>query len=259
MALLGNYSVLQKSCAQFTNGTSVAGSYAGVTPSNYQKNGLRVNRFGGPNGFSDHAAIPSGYVPPYAFALPKQSGGLASYKNISASISNTNALLAIGINIDANLDATITKTDAILALIVALQADLSASGTITDANMAIILLLQAAISASGTITDAQLGNILGLAASLSANMTLTNSITNLVNLSADIGGAPELSPDGLAAALLNALLADYNEPGSVGEALNNVGASGNPWSSVLSSNNSDGTFGKRVQEILTKIDYIGLK
>lgn len=207
MALIGNYSVLQKSCAQFTNGTSTAGAFAAVTPSNYQKNGLRVNRFGGPHAFADHAATPVGYIPPYSFALPKKSGGMATFKNISANISTTDALLALGINIDASLSATMSETDAILALIVALDANLSASGTITDAQLAIILLLQSNLSASGTFTDAQLGNILGLAAALSASMTVSNSITNLVNLSADISNAA----DGLSAASISSELLDNQD------------------------------------------------
>lgn len=260
MALIGNYSVLQKSCAQFTNGTSTAGAYAAVTPSNYQKNGLLVNRFGGPTGFADHAALPSGYIPPYSFALPKKSGGLASFKGMSASISTTDALLALGVNIDADLSATITKTDAILALIVALQADLSASGTITDANMAIIILLEAALSASGTITT-ELQNIVNMAASLSATGTLTNSITNLVNLSADISNASggSATPDQIAAAVWNAVLADYNAAGSTGAALGDAGGAGNPWSALLASNADPGTFGKRVQELLKKTEFLGLK
>lgn len=261
MALIGNYSVLNKSCAQFTNGTAVAGAYASVTPSNYQKLGMFPNRFGGPTGFADHAATPVGYIPPYSFALPKKSGGLASFKGISASISTTEALLALGINIDADLAASIAETNAILALIVALQADLSASGTITDANMAIIILLEAALSASGTLTDAQLNNILNLAASMSANMTLTNSITNLVNLSADISNAAAgvATPEQIAAAVWNALIADYQTSGTTGEAISNAGAGGNPWAALLASNIDDGTFGKKIQELLTKIDYLGLK
>jgi len=207
MALIGNYSVLQKSCAQFTNGTSTAGAYAAVTPSNYQKNGMRVNRFGGPTGFADHAALPVGYIPPYSFALPKKSGGLASYKFLTESISTTNARLALGINIDTNLIASLNTSDAILALIVALDASISASGTITEAQLAIILLLESNISATGTFTDAQLGNILGLAASLSGSMTLTNSITNLVNLSADISNAA----DGLSAATISSELLDNQD------------------------------------------------
>lgn len=149
------------------------------------------------------SAVPNGYVHPYAWSMARISGGLAAYR-LSASISETDAALALGINLDAGLSASLSTTDAVLALIVALQANLSASGTITDAQMAIILLLEANLSASGTFTDAQLGNILGLAASLSASMTVTNNITTLVNLSADIGGAEALSAQGLATALLDA-------------------------------------------------------
>lgn len=139
-----------------------------------------------------------------AWVMARQSGGLASYKQLSASIEKTDALLALGINIDADLSATMTETNATLALIVALEAALSAGITLTDAQLAIILLLEADLSATGSFTDAQLGNILGLAASLNASMTVTNSITNLVNLSADIGGAEALSAQGLATALLDA-------------------------------------------------------
>lgn len=164
------------------------------------------NRFAGDQGFgmAKFSAIPNGYVHPGSWAMAQQSGGLASYKQLEASLAKTDARLALGVNIDANLSASLTETNATLALIVALEAALSAGITVTDAQLAIILLLEADLSASGSFTDAQLGNILGLAASLSASMTVTNSITNLVNLSADIGGAEALSAQGLATALLDA-------------------------------------------------------
>ena len=201
MGLLGNYSVLHKSPGRFRSGTVASGDRY-----NFNKSGAFRNRFAGDQGLgmARFSAIPNGYVHPYSWAMAQVSGGLASYRQLSATFSETDALLALGINIDADLSATLTTTDAILALIVALQASISASGTITDAQMAIILLLEANLSASGTFTDAQLGNILGLAASLSASMTVTNSITTLVNLSADIGGAEALSAQGLATALLDA-------------------------------------------------------
>lgn len=186
MGILGNYSVLHKSPGRFLSGTIASGDRY-----NFSKSGMLRNRFLGDQGLgiAKFSAIPNGYINPYSWSLAQISGGLASYKALNANISTTDALLALGINIDADLSATITKTDAILALIVALEASLSASGSFTDANMAIILLLEANLSGSGSFTDAQLGNILGLAASMSASMTLTNSITNLVNLSADISNA----------------------------------------------------------------------
>lgn len=258
MGILGNYSVLHKSPGRFLSGTIASGDRY-----NFSKSGMLRNRFLGDQGLgiAKFSAISNGYVHPYSWSIAQISGGLASYKALNANISTTDALLALGINIDANLDATINTTDAILALIVALQADLSASGTITDANMAIILLLEAVLSASGTITDAQLQNIVNMAAQLSANMTLTNSITNLVNLSADISNAADgqATPEQIAAAVWNAILADYNAAGSTGAALGDAGGAGNPWSALLADNADPNTFGERVQKLLTKGQYIGSK
>lgn len=254
MALIGNYSLLNRQCSrQFATG--ISSGY----PECYVTAGSNGNRHYG--GFAKHAGTPVGYSHPAAWVMAKQSGGLASFTGLSASVSTTDALLALGINIDANLDANMTTTDAILALIVALQADLSASGTITDANMAIIILLEAALSASGTITTAELQNIVSMIAALSATGTLTNSITNLVNLSADISNAAAgvATPEQIAAAVWNAILADYITPGTTGAALGDAGGSGNPWSALLASNITDGTFGKRVQELLTENNFIGLK
>lgn len=200
MGLIGNHSVLNKSHARFTNGTATAGAFAANNRSNFKNiSVLRSRDIYWPAIIS----YPAGYTPGSAMVMARSSGGLASHTQLNATLSTTDALSALGINIDANLSATLSTTDAVLALIVALEASLSASGTITDAQLAIILLLEAALSGSGTFTDAQLGNILNLAASLSGSMTVSNSITNLVNLSADIGGAPELSPQGLSEELLD--------------------------------------------------------
>lgn len=170
-------------------------------------------------GMARFTAVPNGYSHPSSWAMAQISGGLASYNQLSAGASKTDALLALGINIDADMSASMVESQAILALIVALIADLNASGTITDANMAIILLMEAALSASGGLTDAQLQVIVGLAASLTASGAITNNITTLVNLSADIGGPAELSPEGLAQAVWNYLKANPTETGSMKEVL----------------------------------------
>lgn len=259
MGILGNYSILHKSPGRFLSGTIASGDRY-----SFNKSGRLRNRFLGDQGMgvAKFSAIPNGYVHPYSWSLAQVSGGLASYKALNANISTTDALLALGINVDANLSATMSTTDAILALIVALEASITASGTITDANMAIIILLEAALSASGTITDAQLNNILNLAAALSASGTLTDvAITNLVNLSADISNSSSgnATPEQIAEAVWNAIIADYANVGSTGEALANAGGAGNPWDSLLSANNDPGTFGERVQKLLTQAKYLGLK
>ena len=213
MGVLGNYSVLHKSPGRFLSGTVASGDRY-----NFSKSGRLRNRFAGDQGLgmTKFSAIPNGYVHPGAWSPAQISGGLASYNQLEATLTDTDALLALGVNVDADLSATITKTDAILALIVALEAQLSASGSFTDAQLAIILLLEAALSGSGNFTDAQLGNILGLAAQLSASMSVSNSITNLVNLSANIGGPTELSPEGLANAIWDSNTTDYDTPNTYG-------------------------------------------
>lgn len=148
------------------------------------------------------SSFPDGYTPGTALLIPRSSGGLASQTQLTGAISTT-ASLAVGIPIDSALSASISITNAILQIIVALDAAITASGTITNAQLAIILQLESALSGSGTITTAELGNILNLLSSLSATMTLTTNITNLVNLEAAIGGAPELSPQGLSEELLD--------------------------------------------------------
>lgn len=198
MGIVGNYSVLHKSPGRFLSGTIASGD-------RYNFCKTYRNRFLGDQdyGMAKFTAIPSGYVHPYTWAMAQKSGGLASYNQLSAAINKTQAQLALGINSTANLSASISETNAVLALIVALASNISAGGSVTQAQLAIILLLQAQIDNTGSFTTAELGNILGLAAQLVASMDVTNSITTLVNLSSDIGGPVELSPQGLAEELLD--------------------------------------------------------
>lgn len=209
--------------------------------------------------FSDkRTSFPVGYGGD-ANVLPLQAGDMvAKYLQATSALAGE---ITRGLPLSAALSANSTLV-ATLALIVNLQAALTASGTITTAQLSIILQLQASLTASGTVTAADLTNVVNLLASISASGTITTAdATTLINLAANVTNATaeSLTYEGIAVAVLDALLADHNEAGSVGEALNNVGASGNPWSSSLSSNNAPGSFGERVQKLLTTAKYLGLK
>lgn len=184
MALIGNYSVLNKSCGQFTNGSSVAGSYAAVTPSNYKNNGLNLNRY---STFDKFNATPSGYLPPYSFVLPITSGGLASHTQANASISETIASLAAGINIDAAITGEITLTNGQLDQIANLISAITGSISTTNASLAAVSALGAAITASGTITTAQLGALVNMVAAITGSINITNANDfATANISADM-------------------------------------------------------------------------
>ena len=260
--LIGNRTVLQKSPATFRNGTSTAGGYAGQVINNLTQSGRNRNIYSNDmqQTVNRANAVPIGYTHPYNFVMPQKNGGMASLKNISASISN-NFTIAGGKNAESSLSGSIDLTNADMGLIVSAIASLSASISVSNAELAAVLAMVAnSLSATGTLTPPILGAIAGVIANLSGSISTSASMNDSPGfMEADITPYTELSPENLAASLLNSLLASYNEPGTVGEALNNIDASGNPWASDLSTNNTAGTFGAHVQKLLKLSQFVGLK
>lgn len=194
MSLIGNYAVISKTPGRFLSGTSLSGDRA-----NYNKSGMDRNKF---LSMASFMAVPNGYTPGYAFTPAQKAGGLASYKNLEATVSETTLYLVSGINIQAALDAAIALTNGDLAQIVGLLADLSASIGVTDAQLAAVAGLAADISASMSITDAQLGAIVSLVAALSAQgYVSTADDLATADMSANITSVTELSPTSLANAV----------------------------------------------------------
>jgi hypothetical protein len=117
-----------------------------------------------------------------------------------------------------------------------------------------------ALTGNGSITTANANAIANLISALIGNGSITTStISGPASMSADVTPYTALSPESLAAAVLNSLLASYTNPGTVGEALNNANAAGNPWDALLADNVTTDTFGAFVQKLLTQSKYIGLK
>lgn len=257
MALLGNRDVYLKNLWSATNGTSTAGAYTGNVFS--QSSGKKRNAF---STLQKYNSNPVGYRPPYCQLIAQTNGGLGSYKQLSGSLSTTNGNIAGGKNAQAALSASIVLSSAEMGLVVQLLASIAASISVTNASLAAILEMVAnTISASGTLNTPILGALASVQASLLASIDVTTASMNNSRgfMTAEITPYTELSPQSLAASLLNSLLADFNDAGTVGEALNSIGAASNPWSSDLSSNTTPGTFGERVQQLLTLAKYMGLK
>lgn len=165
------------------------------------------------------SGIPSGTKVPGSYLLPIMDGGLSSFTLLNASI-GTEASLKAGVNLVATLSASITLTTAEIGLIIDLLASLAASGDITTAQMGAIANLTSSIQASGAITTADLGAIITIAASLSASGSFTTAFsTSLANMSAFIGGPPELSPEALAVAVWDYLKSNPTIEGSMKDVL----------------------------------------
>ncbi len=218
------------------------------------KGGLR-NRFVG--GVSDlFGAFPSGAVHPSAFVMPTKPGALSSYNQTETTLTVTDATLIPALPMEVSGNFTLTVTNAQLDQVVQLIANgvMELTG---NANLAAAVAAEAA-GAMSLAASALLGGVIPIEGS--GSLALTPSATLIADafMIASAGGPTPLSPEGLANAVLDALLADHTVPGSVGEALNNIGASSNPWSAALAANNAPGTFGERVQKLLTKIQAVGL-
>lgn len=216
--LIGNYSVLNKNAGRFLSNVGFSGGRA-----NYNKTNSNRNRFFGQAYWDLKAAQPNGNLPPSAWVLPQVSGGMSSYTLILGS-----GVLTSGIAGGRNAEATIAGTSdisATAALIVSLIATLSGTGNITDADMRAFLNATADLSGSGSLTSIVSG-IGTMGSSIAGSGLLTSIVRANGELSADIviGASDPLSPQALAAAVWNALAAEFNDSGSFGELVqNNVG------------------------------------
>lgn len=251
MALLRNGKNIYANPGRFT------GRFSNET-GNWIKGGMR-NRFVG--GFDPRfSAYPSGTVHPSAYILPEKAGAIASYNYSQGNISAAAFSLIPGQPMQASGAASITVTASQLDQIVSAIVNATGAIGVTTASLAAAASITASGSGSISLTPANLGAIISAICSSSGAITPNLTFSALGFIECEIGGPTPLSPEGLAQAVWNALLADYQNAGSVGEALQQAASGGsNPWSELLSANTTDGTFGKRIQDILTKNQFLGLR
>lgn len=216
--LIGNYSVLNKMA-----GRSLGNVGFSASRPNFNRTNSNRNRFFGQAYWDLKAAQPNGNLPPAAWVLPQRGGGMSSYTNIIGS-----GILVSGIAGGRNAVATLSGSGDLTgtaALIVSLVATLSGTGTINDADMRAFLNAVATLSGSGSLTGTVSAEA-ALGAALAGTGSLAAVVRAIGELSADlvIGASDPLSSDALAAAVWNALAAEFNETGSFGELVqNNVG------------------------------------
>jgi hypothetical protein len=216
--LIGNYSVHNKMA-----GRSLGNLGFSASRPNFTKTNSNRNRFFGQAAWDLKAAQPNGNLPPGAWVLPQRSGGMSSYSYILGSGTLTSGI-AGGRNAVATLSGSGDLTGT-AALIVSLVASLSGTGGISDADMRAFLNALATLSGTGTLTSTVSAKG-SLNASLAGISDLLGTIRANGELSADIviGASDPLSPQALAAAVWNALAAEFNDTGSFGELVqNNVG------------------------------------
>ena len=229
MALIGNYSVLTKNPGRDIGGGSIG---LGMNRGDYSKNAMNRGRYS-QDSMEPKSGVPDGYRPPYCWVLPQTAGALAARNTLDGTGGITDAdgwavRLAI---------AALTGTGGITAdggLVVQLAAALVGSGTVTAANLQAFLAAVADISGSGTISSADLEGFGAILAALTGSGTATGSIlTGVGELTADILSYSDLTVEGMRDAVWNAVAANYNDVGTMGEKMNDAGSGSNPWTEVI--------------------------
>lgn len=192
------------------------------------------------------ASFPTGTQPPYSWLLAPKGGELSSTTYLRGEGSLVGSL-TLGKFMTADLAGT-GNLVASMSLITSLIANLSGSGSLT-ASLSLTLSLASNLLGSGNLAGA-LSLLIPLNANLSGAGTLSANLKGLASLAANIYvNQSEATVQELVAGVWNALAADYNTSGTMGEKLNAAGTAGDPWTTDLSSYNTTGTAGKIVKQI----------
>jgi len=240
---------------KFYGATTSNGSYPWLDTPSTTMPGAARNIFATDAGISSLSSKPQGARHPVAWQMPQKSGGLASHNNTEILFTQTGFAVA-GLPGSGSTTITFTPT-ATGGLIV------SGSGNATIIFSATGSILSvAAGSGSATITlsgSALIGALAGLSSSGSITLSPSATMTAIGYLSGLSTNETEFSADALARAVWEAAASDFNTAGTMGEKLNDAGAAGNPWAALLVDNGDPGTFGERVQKLLTTAKFLGLK
>lgn len=228
--LLGNYSALSKHPGRDIGGGSIG---LGMNRKDYNKTSMARGIFNYTS-WQKKSGIPDGYRPPYCWVIPQYDGALAARNNL-VGLGSVSASVAGGLNAAAALTGSGTISAATLQLIVSLVASLTGSGTVSASDLRAYLNAVASLSGSGSLA-ASSSAIAWLYAATDGVGSFSSAVASaLGELSATILSYGELTPEGLRDAVWNAIAANFDVPGSMGEKMNDAGSASNPWTEVIES------------------------
>lgn len=229
--LIGNYSVLARDPGRSIGGGAIG---LGMNRGDFNKSSRARGAFTGQS-WDYLSGVPDGYRPPYCWVLPLTAGGLSARKNLAGE-GDLTAAIAGGKNAEASLTGSGTVTG-VGALIVSLVASLTGSGTITSAALLAYLQLAATLAGTGSLSGA--ATALAHAAAVlegEGDVAGTTVLTALGELAAQITvTGTGLTTGNVGQAVWAAIAASNNDPGTMGEKLNDAGSASNPWTEVIES------------------------
>ncbi len=208
-------------------------------------------------------SFPTGTNNPYAIIMGDKGALLSSTTTISGD-SDLTANASQGINIEGALSGTSSVTSS-LSLVTALNASLTGVGTLT-ASLVGSVALNAALSGTSNVT-AGLGLIANMVSTIAGTSSVSANLKGTLSMEAAIYvNESEFTVTQLVDAMWNAVAADYNNSGTMGELLNGAGGGATPsviadavWDEILSAHNISGSTGEKLSKLLEKIQFLYLK
>lgn len=252
MALLGNYSVILKNPATFIGGTQVSNCRSAFGASGQNAQMYYGESEGG--GLPLTSSLPTGTEPPYSYHLAEKGGELSATTMVNG-VADLAGTMILTKPLAADLSGAGTLSGS-LALLSQLAATLSGAGTL-EGSLSQLLSMSASLSGAGGLSGS-LGLIVGLISNMVGSGAVTGNLTGIARLEAEIfvnSGTASLNEQ--VAAFWNAIANDYNNPGTMGEKLNDAGSASNPWSDTGSY--GPGTKGKLLQDAADNAELGAIK
>lgn len=238
--LLGNYSLANKNPGR-EFGQDIAGKF--WKASTFQTKFLTEDRA---TDYSPYSGLPYGYSNGASFVLPQKAGAIASRMTATGTVSSAQG--QNGYPLTSDLTGTGTISNAAGGLIVEMVAALVGSGTLS-ASVIGQLEAVATLAGSGSITAAA-SALAGMVADLVGSSTITAADeTGLGEMVANIYvNESQATVDQIVTGVWEAIAAEHNNPGTMGEAMNGAGSAGNPWITDLSGYTTPNSAGKILKD-----------
>lgn len=216
----------------------------------------RIQYTMGSAGTMHKAASPRGSYGPVARVLPRTAGEIAAKRGNSMALTIPAATLAGGLPGSGSASMSLTVSDASAQLIAAMTGSaamrMSASGTVAGALFGSGS-ASMSMNASGSI--GAIGNMSGTSHMV---MSAAGTIMGIGYMSSGEESSG-LTAAGIAAAVWSAISASNNDPGTMGEKVNDAGAAGDPWNTTVPGAYGEGTAGALMGKLLTTSKFLGLK
>lgn len=185
------------------------------------------------SGVTNRSALPDGYRPPSSWMMAQKAGGLSARNSLVGAGAFTSAG-TLGKNAEASLSGS-GDLAGTAQLIISMVATLTGSGNITNAALLAYLQLAATLAGAGDLAGAT-GALASALATLTGSGTASATPYATGTLAANITSAGNVLDTGnVGPAVWGALAAQNNNPGTMGEKLNDAGSGSNPWTEVIES------------------------